>query len=224
MLPSSSSIVMHVARTSGELALGTLDVTVDPSIFTSTPDGTGMGCLPIRDTASLLSFSPRPLPDVGDDFAADASLAGRRSVMTPCDVEMMAMPRPPRTRGSSSFFAYTRRPGLLMRRIPVIVRSLRGPYFSVISSSSCGFASMTAVVNDVTLSPSECLAISTSFFDDGIVVVALYAEFALRMRVSISAMGSVMLISVLLWFGMIRSAVRARPVASAPLRAGLLRA
>lgn len=31
--------------------LGPFTVTVEPSIFTSTPDGTGMGCLPIRDTA-----------------------------------------------------------------------------------------------------------------------------------------------------------------------------
>jgi hypothetical protein len=36
-------------------------------------------------------------------------------------------------------------------------------------------------------------AISTSFLLDGIVAKGLYAEFAFRIRVSISAMGSVML-------------------------------
>jgi hypothetical protein len=39
----------------------------------------------------------------------------------------------------------------------------------------------------------------------------LYAEFALRTRVSISAMGSVMLMWFLLWSGMLRSVVRQRP-------------
>src|SRR5450759_4529237 len=52
--------------------LGPLTVTVEPSIVTSTPDGTGMGCLPIRDTACRSFRFLSGLPDVGDDFAADA--------------------------------------------------------------------------------------------------------------------------------------------------------
>ncbi len=38
---------------------GVVTVTVDPSILTSTPDGTGMGCLPIRDTARAPSCPVR---------------------------------------------------------------------------------------------------------------------------------------------------------------------
>ena len=40
--------------------------------------------------------------------------------MIPLDVEMMATPRPPKTRGSSALFAYMRRPGLEIRLIPEI--------------------------------------------------------------------------------------------------------
>src|SRR6266511_4158966 len=55
-----------------------------------------------------------------------------RSVIRPRDVDTMAMPRPPMTRGSPSRFAYTRRPGLDTRLRPVMVRSRPLPYFSVI--------------------------------------------------------------------------------------------
>ena len=40
----------------------------------------------------------------------------------------MATPRPPRTRGISVDFAYTRRPGFETRLIPAIERSRLGPY------------------------------------------------------------------------------------------------
>src|SRR6478735_6304945 len=50
---------------------GPLTVTVWPSMATSTPAGTGIGSLPIRDMSS--SF---PLPDVGEDFSAYALLLG----------------------------------------------------------------------------------------------------------------------------------------------------
>src|SRR5699024_6692864 len=46
-------------------------VTVVPSMVTSTPAGTVIGSLPIRDMSNL-PF----LPNIGDDFAADALLAG----------------------------------------------------------------------------------------------------------------------------------------------------
>ena len=42
------------------------------------------------------------------------------------------MPRPPSTLGSPVDFAYTRRPGLEMRRTPAIERSRFWPYFRVI--------------------------------------------------------------------------------------------
>jgi len=58
------------------------------------------------------------------------ALWAARSVSRPVEVEMMAMPRPPRTRGRLSFLAYTRSPGLEMRRTPLMVRSRLGPYLS----------------------------------------------------------------------------------------------
>ena len=62
------------------------------------PSGTGMGRRPIRtrDPAS---------PHEGEHFAADAALAGARGGHTPFEVEMIAMPRPPSTRGRRSFDA-----------------------------------------------------------------------------------------------------------------------
>ncbi len=38
-------------------------------------------------------------------------------------LEMIATPRPPSTLGRPVLFAYTRRPGLLMRRTPAMERS-----------------------------------------------------------------------------------------------------
>ena len=47
---------------------------------------------------------------------------------------MIAIPRPPSTFGSAVDFAYTRRPGLEIRRTPAIDRSRFCPYLSVIVS------------------------------------------------------------------------------------------
>src|ERR1700689_995738 len=46
--------------------LGPLTLTISGSIATVTPEGTGMGCLPILDIAAA------PLPDLRQDLAADA--------------------------------------------------------------------------------------------------------------------------------------------------------
>ena len=55
------------------------------------------------------------------------------SVITPLFVEMIAVPKPPRTFGSSSLPAYTRRPGLEILLRPVMIFSfLSLPYFNVI--------------------------------------------------------------------------------------------
>src|SRR6476661_5932966 len=55
--------------------LAPLTVTSDSSIATSTPDGTAMGSLPIRDMLlSLPGLSRSGSPDVGEDFAAHALL------------------------------------------------------------------------------------------------------------------------------------------------------
>ena len=62
---------MGVATVCGQLTLGALDgdgLAVDR---TSTPAGTAMGSLPIRDMCS-----PPGLPHVGEDFPAHALLVG----------------------------------------------------------------------------------------------------------------------------------------------------
>src|SRR5439155_1339187 len=62
--------------------------------------------------------------------------------MTPDEVETIATPRPPRTRGISVFRAYTRRPGRLMRRRP--------------ETAGCSPVSMGGVVSFViSISPSR---------------------------------------------------------------------
>src|SRR5512140_35095 len=73
--PSSCVIFMSSLKARASSPFGPLTVTRFPSIFTSTPDGIGIGCLPIRDTA-VAPFLSCPLPDVGDYFAADAGLLG----------------------------------------------------------------------------------------------------------------------------------------------------
>ena len=79
-------------------ALSFFTVTLVPSMFTSTPAGTVMGILPIRDiTDTFLSYQMKATTS-----PPTPSLRASRSVMTPLDVEMMAVPKPPMTRGSSS--------------------------------------------------------------------------------------------------------------------------
>ena len=51
----------------GELAFGSLHVDDSGSIETVTPEGTGIGCLPILDMARS--------PNLGEDLAADARCA-----------------------------------------------------------------------------------------------------------------------------------------------------
>ena len=54
------------------------------------------------------------------------------SVITPWFVEMIVVPSPPNTLGSSSLFAYTRRPGFEILLRPEITFSfLSAPYFNV---------------------------------------------------------------------------------------------
>jgi hypothetical protein len=69
---------------------GPVTWTTSGSTTTVTPVGTGMGLRPMRDMR---------LPDLRHDFAADLLLAGVVAVMTPRDVETIAVPRPPCTLG-----------------------------------------------------------------------------------------------------------------------------
>src|SRR5664279_2181108 len=68
---SPSSLATEIGSTTVwvRAPLGPLTVTSGPSIVTSTPAGTGIGSLPIRDMSS-------PLPDVGEDFPAHLLLGG----------------------------------------------------------------------------------------------------------------------------------------------------
>src|SRR5687768_4578680 len=72
-VPSSTrSMVIGAAIVWDRVPLGPFTVTRLSSIATSTPDGTAMGSLPIRDMSSLLLVSS--LPDVGEDFPTHALL------------------------------------------------------------------------------------------------------------------------------------------------------
>src|SRR5262245_11511732 len=72
--PSPFSTVIGDATLWVRVPLGPLTVTTLPSIWTSTPAGTGTGSLPMRDIA----VSPPGLssPDVGEDFPTHALLVG----------------------------------------------------------------------------------------------------------------------------------------------------
>src|SRR3954454_2725938 len=74
-VPSSCATSIGVATEWLSSPLGPLTVTCRPSIATSTPLGTGMGNLPMRDMLLLLSLNPRS-PDEGEDFSAHALLVG----------------------------------------------------------------------------------------------------------------------------------------------------
>src|SRR5947209_18367764 len=65
--PSTCSTLMSRGTRSDSSPFGPLTVTRSGSIATVTPDGTAMGCLPIRDMA---------LPDPSHDLAADALAPG----------------------------------------------------------------------------------------------------------------------------------------------------
>src|SRR3990172_3218511 len=64
-------IFCSLGRAMTTVPFGPLTVTVEPSMVTSTPLGTGMGRRPIRDIAAL--------PDVRQDFAAELGLASLRA-------------------------------------------------------------------------------------------------------------------------------------------------
>src|SRR6476469_1612754 len=72
---SPFSTVIGSATACDRVPLGPLTVTRLWSIATSTPDGTAMGSLPMRDML-VFSFSVSSLPDVGEDFPTYALLVG----------------------------------------------------------------------------------------------------------------------------------------------------
>src|SRR6266508_4018724 len=115
-----------------------------------------------------------------------------RSVMRPWLVDRMAMPMPPSTRGTLSAFVYTRRPGLDTRRNPEIVRLRSGVYFIAIRRRGRGYEESSSTLEpEMYPSCSRIFASATFSFDDGITTSSWNATFALRIRVSMSATGSV---------------------------------
>ena len=66
-------------------------------------------------------------------FFALASL----SVITPSEVDTIAIPKPFNTLGMSPVLAYTRNPGFEIRFKPVMTRSLFGPYFKNTRITPC---------------------------------------------------------------------------------------
>src|SRR3954453_8443468 len=78
--PSSCSIAMGSTTVCDSVPFGPFTVTSLPLMLTSTPDGTGIGSLPMRLIA-LLSF---PSPDVGEDFPAYALLLTLLVGAQPC--------------------------------------------------------------------------------------------------------------------------------------------
>src|SRR5690606_8119050 len=76
IVPSSArSTVIGAATLCVRVPLGPFTVTTFWSNATSTPDGTAMGSLPIRDMSCLLLVGPSS-PDVGEDFPTHALLVG----------------------------------------------------------------------------------------------------------------------------------------------------
>src|SRR5919202_3436509 len=74
-VPSSCATSIGAATEWVSSPLGPLTVTCRPSMATSTPPGTGIGSLPMRDMLLLLSLDPKS-PDEGEDFPAHALLVG----------------------------------------------------------------------------------------------------------------------------------------------------
>src|SRR5918995_1935162 len=72
--PSLRSTVMGAATWCDKMPLGPLTVTSWSSMATSTPDGTSIGSLPIRDMS--VSSSGLSSPDVGENFPTHALLVG----------------------------------------------------------------------------------------------------------------------------------------------------
>src|SRR5688572_18590856 len=71
---SLRSTVIGAATLCDRVPLGPLTVTRRSSMATSTPDGTSIGSLPIRDMS--VSSSGLSSPDVGEDFPTHALLVG----------------------------------------------------------------------------------------------------------------------------------------------------
>ncbi len=95
IVPSSCAISIREGTTCASSPFGPDTVTRPGSTDTVTPAGTSMGLLPIRliRLYQTKQITSPPMP----------SRSAVRLVTTPREVDMMAVPMPPRTRGSRSF-------------------------------------------------------------------------------------------------------------------------
>src|SRR5262249_7416979 len=114
------------------------------------------------------------------------------SVITPCDVDRMAMPSPLRTRGTCLAGPSVGWPGRDTRRMPVIALPdpVRPSYRSVSLSMPC-LLSSTAVTPWTKPSSRRISASRSLMFERGHSTSCLRARMPLRMRARKSAMGSV---------------------------------
>src|SRR5580658_8401088 len=88
-----------------------------------------------------------------------------------------------------------RRPGFDTRLMPEIVRVRSAAYFMVISRVGAGRSEVFSMAKPAMKPSRSKMAASASFsFELGIFTVSNWAELALRMRVSMSAIGSVIVI------------------------------
>ena len=108
----------------------------------------------------------------------------------------MAIPSPPSTLGSSSLPAYTRRPGLEILFSPVMILwFLSSPYFRVMWMVLNGPSSRMSYFLIYPSSRRIC-AIASFILDEGTSTVSCFAVLALRILVSISAIGSLIVIRI----------------------------
>src|SRR5450756_2738705 len=109
--------------------------------------------------------------------------------MMPWLVLTMTRPRPPSTLGISVLRAYTRRPGLLMRFSPETTGPFPSTYLSV--TRNTGWTpSRSSRTSAMKPSCRRIRAISRLVREAGTTTSACRARDALRMRVSMSAIGS----------------------------------
>src|SRR3990172_6581162 len=111
------------------------------------------------------------------------------SVMTPFDVETMATPMPPITRGRASIPRYCLIPGRLTRRRPMMT-GLPLLYFRLILRNPCFPSSMSATL-EMNFWSSRICAIAFFSFDAGISTRRCFALTAFLIRVRKSEIGSV---------------------------------
>src|SRR5450759_845310 len=109
--------------------------------------------------------------------------------MIPWLVLTITRPSPPSTRGISVLRAYTRNPGLLMRLSPETTGALPSTYLSVTRSTWCT-PSRSSRTSAMKPSSTRIRAICRLVLEAGTTTSACRARDALRMRVSMSAIGS----------------------------------